>query len=185
MQDKEIVTGSANALTGKARFALTIQITAQQDAEPSKTLKRPFLEKLKELWSKPQKSEPAKETERTLIIYPCKVANMYRIAAAALQLPVEVVSGPLVKAILPLMSQPEILDTILYIVASGIQNNHLEPDKSLIDFLKLNLDHEDMFLLMHHTLDNVGMDSFLNSIVLSRGTVDILLPEASPVDGSE
>lgn len=123
-------------------------------------------------------------TERTLVIKPCKVCNMFRIASKALTLPNEIGKGDLSEVLLPLFYDH--LPTIRYIVASAIQNNKYEPAPELINFITDHFDHDDLYKCMSYALDNVGLDSFLNSIVLIRGTVQVLKPrETSPQDGSE
>ncbi len=123
-------------------------------------------------------------TERTFTIYPCKVGNMFRIASRAITLPKELAQGSLSEVLMPLFS--EHLTTIIYVVAASIQNNKQEPSKELIEFIKNEMDHDDLYECMQHALENLGLESFLNSIVLARGTIIILKPkETSPIDGSE
>ncbi len=77
------------------------------------------------------------------------------------------------------------LPLITYIVAAAIQNNHLEPEPELIEFIENNVDGEDLYTMLLAAFNNSCMKDFSNSIVLMRGTVTILTPKASPKDGSE
>lgn len=157
---------AGETLIGKESFSITIPID-----QP----KRSFIDWLKR--------KPIIK-DRTFTINACKVGNMFRIASKALTLPDQLSKGDWSQVLLPLFQ--EHLTTIVYIVASAIQNNKDEPAKELISFINDNFDHEDLYTCMAHSLDNVGMDSFLSSIVLVRGTVPVLKPKkTSPLDGSE
>lgn len=180
MTENEIIGAAADALTEKARFAITIPVSVPSDPKPLP--KRTF-------WNwlirKPVPIPVPIETERELVFYPCKVANMHRIARTALLLPSELISGDLNESVLPLLADQTHKDDMIYIIAAAIQNNHLEPDAELINFLQMNLNHEDMNLCIAKAFALLGMESFLNSIVLARGTIRVLKPETSPIDGSE
>ena len=157
---------AGETLIGREPFSITIPIE-----EP----KRTFLQ-----WLRGE----ALVTERTFVIKACKVGNMFRIASKALTLPNEISQGDLSEAVLPLFNDH--LPTIRYIVAAAIQNNKHEPATELINFITDHFDHEDLYKCMSYALDNIGLDSFLNSIVLIRGTVQVLKPrKTSPLDGSE
>lgn len=180
MTENEIIGGAANALTEKPKFVITIPITVLPEPEPIP--KRTLLDRLSR---KPLPIPKHVEKERTLVFYPCKVANIHRIAAKSLELPDEALINDVRADLLPLLADQKNLGNIIYIIAAAIQNNHMEPSEELQSFLLLNMDHEDMFLCLHYALGNSGMKSFLNSIVLVRGLITILKPEASPLDGSE
>lgn len=179
MTDNEIIGAAADALTEKAKFSITIPVSVPDEAKPLP--KRTFWDWL---LRRPIPVHEPVETERELVFHPCKVANMSRIARTALLLPGEMISGELTAAVLPLLADEAHKNNMIYIIASAVQNNHLEPAENLINFLNLNLDHEDMFLCMHKSFGELGMQSFLNSIVLAKGTIMILKP-TSPNDGSE
>ena len=179
MTDNEIIGQAADALTEKAKFAITIPVTWRP--EPKVKPRAGMFD----LLLKKQTPEAAPETERELVFYPCKVANMSRIARTALLLPNEILSNEINEAVLPLIADETNLDNLVYIIAAAVQNNHLEPARELLDFIKMNMDHDDMFLCLHKSFGVLGMQSFLNSIVLARGTVSVLKPATSPADGSE
>ncbi|WP_316743865.1 hypothetical protein [Pedobacter antarcticus] len=178
MQNNKIIQGAVGAMIEKARYILTVRI---ENPAPTKPVKRTFLDRILQ---RPVDS-PEIETERKLVFKPCKMANMYRIASAALDLPDGILKGDLTSAILPLLKEPGHIEKIAYVIAAGVQNNHLEPEQELIQFILNNLDEQEMFDCLYQTLGNLGMQSFLNSIVLVRGTVNILEPKTSPADGRE
>ncbi|MBB6109711.1 hypothetical protein SAMN05421821_105129 [Mucilaginibacter lappiensis] len=182
MQDKEIYQGVVNTFTEKPKYTITIPISWRPEVEPVPPVKRSLFERL--FRGKPVQIEPEPiPTEETFTIYPCKVANMWRVAGAATELPDEIKNGELAEVVLPLINDH--LETIVYIVAAGIQNNHEEPSADLIKFIERNFDNQDLHTVLHYVLENVYMQSFLNSIVLAKGTVKILKPKTSPTDGSE
>lgn len=171
MQEKDIFSGIAALITDKPKYEFTIPI-----AHP-KASSRYVLD-----WIKRVPVQPV-ETERHFVIHPCKVGNMYRIAGAAVGLPAEIRSGGLVETMLPVLN--EHLGTIVYIIAAAIQNDRNEPSRDLIEFIEDNFDNIDLFRAFNNSMDGMELQSFMNSIVLARGTVTVLNPKANPVDGSE
>jgi hypothetical protein len=163
--EDNIVSGAAQAMAGKDPFKITISI-----AEPNRTF-----------WQWLTRQAVVKE--KTLVFHPCKVGNMFRIAAKAVTLPKEITHGQQSEVLLPLFA--EHLPTIIYIVAAAVQNNKHEPKPELIEFIRDNMDHDDLYTCMLYSLDNVGLDSFLSTIALAKGTIQVLKPKASPLDGSE
>lgn len=77
------------------------------------------------------------------------------------------------------------MEDIIYIIAVGIQNSRREPDEDLKQFIRENFDAEDIYKTLFPVLENIGLQSFMNSIALAKGTVKILEPSASPIDGRE
>lgn len=171
MEEKEILSGIAGTITDKPVFTITIPVK-----EPKKSAYS--------IWDRIRfKARRLVQLERTFVINPCVVNNMYRIAGRAALLPDSIKNGTLSETVLPLITHH--LDDIIYIVAAGIQNTKREPDHDLIEFIKDNFDAEDLYNCLNPVLENVGMQSFLNSIALAKGTVKILKPNASPKDGRE
>lgn len=163
MQDEnKLLSAVADTLIEKPKYEFTIDVSWQP---PTKWYKR----------KQPQ------ETERTFVINPCKVGSMYRIASKAQGLPKELQGGTYSEVYLPVIYK--YINDIIYIVASGIQNNHLEPDPKLMLFIERNFDAIDLYNCLAAVLENINMESFFNSIVLIKGAVTIL--KASPADGSE
>lgn len=171
MQDKDILQGVAETLIGSASYTITVPI------------KEPIVHN-RTFWDRLLRRPIVKiETERTFIINQCVVGNMYRVASRAVTLPHEILSGTQAQSILPIINDH--LHTMVYIVAAGIQNTKDEPEAELIEFIQDNFVAEDLYNSLLPVLENLGMQSFLNSIALVRGTVKILEPNASPLDGSE
>lgn len=176
LQEENILSAVTETLTDKPRYKITIPVTWFPDL-PKQTIWDKILRR-------PLPREP--EKERTFVIYPCKVCNMYRIAGVASRLPNEIKGGTQSEVYLPLIN--EYIDDVVYVIAAGIQNNHLEPDPELIQFIERNFDGIDLYNCLQPVLENVNMESFFNSIVLIKGTVKILQPKeekTSPRDGSE
>lgn len=194
MEQNFILQSIADTFTGKPLHKLTIPV---KNVQPPKKIivsaAQPIIVK-RTIWDKifrrpiaPQsyteeivRYEDA-ETSRTYEIKPCVVANMYRVAGRASQLPKALYSHKSDN----LKFIPEHMPTIAYIVAAAIQNNHLEPDQELIQFIELNLDADEMYEALKAVFSSLRMDSFTNSIVLMTGTVGILDQQTSPADGSE
>ncbi|MCZ4244981.1 hypothetical protein [Pedobacter punctiformis] len=172
MTENEILKGVTETLIEKPFYTVTVPI---KELKPIP--KRSFFDKLV---GKPIIHQ---EVNRKFTINPCVVGNMYRIAGHAVSLPDEILEGSMAQSILPIIN--EHLSTLVYIVAAGIQNNKREPEQELISFIEDNFEAEDLYKTLHPILENLGMQSFLNSIALAKGTVRILKPNVSPLDGSE
>lgn len=108
---------------------------------------------------------------------------MMRVAGRASLLPDELKEGSMVGAVMPLVHAH--IEDVVYIIAVGIQNSKREPDEDLLRFINDNFDAEDIYSTLFPVLENVGLQSFMNSIALAKGTVKILEPSASPIDGRE
>lgn len=177
MEEREIFSGIAALITDKPKYEFTIKI-----ANPKTPVrpKRTFLDWIRR---KPLPPLPPVETERHFVINPCKVGNMYRAAGAAIGLPEEIREGGLAETMIPELDKH--LGTIVYIVAAAIQNNRNEPSRELLDFIEENFDNIDLFTAFANSIDGLELQSFMNSIVLARGTTTVLKPKANPVDGSE
>jgi hypothetical protein len=176
MNEDEIYSGVADILTDKP---YTLRIPIRWAPEP-KPVKRSLLDRLL------RRALPAEhpETIRTFEIFPCVVANMYRIAGRAVLLPKEILgSSELTESVLPLI--PEHLPNMVYIIASAIQNNHLEPAPELLVFIERNFTQVQISNALYASIEGLGLQDFLNSIVLAKGSVSILKPKTSPVDGRE
>lgn len=171
MQDEKILSAIGETLTEKPRYQFTVPIR-----EPKKPVRT--------LWDwVMRKPVPVIDVSRTFTVFPPVVNNMYRIAARSANLPTEVTKGTVAKTVLPLILAHK--DDIVYIIAAGIQNTKREPDLELIEFIEDNFDAEDLFNCLQAVLGGEWMQHFFNSIALAKGTVKILTPNASPLDGSE
>lgn len=165
MQNEDkIISASVDTFLEKAKYTLTV----------------PLLTRKRTLWDWIRR-KPA-ETERSFTIYPCKAANMARIARAALTMPTEIQGDTSTFQSIPLIH--ECMDTVLYVVAAGIQNNQHEPDPQLIEFLRNNCDAIDLLHAAYYVMENVNMESFSNTTVLIRGAISII-KKTGPIDRSE
>lgn len=109
--------------------------------------------------------------------------NTFRIAAAAAQLPNEILGNSVAEAALPLIEKHH--STIVYIVAAGITNTKAEPSNELIDMITWNLSYKDLHEALHTILGGAGMEAFINSTILTKGTDKILKPKIDPMDAEE
>lgn len=183
MTNNQIISALADTLTEKPRYQFTVAIREPKIPAPYVAPKLTFWDKVtrKPIPITPE-PEPIEYT-RTFTVYPPVVNNMYRIAGRSANLPQEVIKGTVAEIVLPLILNHK--DDIVYIIAAGIQNTKREPDLELIDFIQDNFDSEDLFNCLQAVLGGEWMQHFFNSIALAKGTVKILTPNASPLDGSE
>jgi hypothetical protein len=156
MLEQKIYENIAAAITDKPK--LTLDIAVRNRTWIDKILRRPKV--------------------RTFKIYPCLTGNMYRIAGVASKLPEEVTGLTEETVALSIMNTN--FDDIVYIVAAIIQNNRKVPSQKLQNFIKDNFDNQDIFACIYAGLANANMSSFLNSIVLMRGSSLILKPQTNP-----
>jgi hypothetical protein len=169
MEESEILRAVVDTLTGKRIFKITIPI--KWNPKPS------LNQRIQNLLKGTQT-----ETHRTFDIWPCIVSNQYRIAGNAALL----IDGLFERHSDNIQFICDNQPIVVYVVAAAIQNNHLEPDPALIEFIEKNFDGEDLYITLKAAFSNMGMQSFSNSIDLLKGTVKILQPEeASPSDGRE
>ncbi len=175
MEDNQIISGVVDALTGKMIYEFTINV---KHIEPVIQPKQKWVDKL---LRKPLPIADEPETQRSFQIWPCVVVNQYRIAGAAVTLPIDLFDDE--TKMLGYVN--EHLPKMVYIIAAAVQNDYREPDQELITFFERNLDNTDIIQLLAASLQATNMQSFLTSIVLMNGTAKILKPETSPIDGSE
>lgn len=120
-----------------------------------------------------------KEKERTFTIHKCRVCNMYRAATMANKLP-EINGEVNTQEELNYLAFPLIekhKDDLVYLVACLIQNNDKEPKKSLIKFINTNFTSETLLECIIETLPQIGLQSFILSTLLIKGTSAILATE--------
>ena len=164
-------------------YTFTVSVKWQPAPPATKPAKQILLDKILNRKSPADDRINEPEQERTFKVYPCVVGNMYRIASRAATLPGEILNGQAATILLPLI--PDHLPTMIYIIAAAIQNNHLEPDVALIQFIERNFTQDDVFEALYASLEGMGLNVFYNSIALVKGTVKIIQPEASPIVGRE
>lgn len=175
MNERFILKSITDTLTGKKVHEITVKVRVVEKPAP---VRYNLWDKL---MGKPRPILPEPETHRTFEIWPCVVTNQYRIAGNAALL-IDGLHEDHSENIKFINSNQPI---VAYIVASAIQNNHLEPESSLVEFIENNFDGEDLYTALKASFDNLGMQAFSNSIVLLKGTVEVLKPKTSPQDGSE
>lgn len=175
MNENFILKSVTDTLTGKKIHEITVRIRVPEKVTVAK---RSLLDWL---LCRPKPAPVQPETHRTFEIWPCVVKNQYRIAGNAAML-IDGLHDDHSENIKFLQENQPI---VAYIVAAAIQNNHMEPEPSLIEFIENNFDGEDLYTALRASFDNYCMQSFSNSIVLLKGTVTVLKPKASPNDGIE
>lgn len=110
--------------------------------------------------------------QRTFTLYKCRVCNMERSAEIAYRLPelqgevntLEELTG---KAF-PLLKDHA--KDLVYLLACFIQNNSKEPKKSLVKFIRDNIDGDELFDITRKCLTQSGLMSFINATLLVKGT---------------
>ncbi|WPU91792.1 hypothetical protein SNE25_20965 [Mucilaginibacter sabulilitoris] len=176
MTKNTIISKAVDVLTAKELYRFTIPVRYVEPVAAPPKLTR--WEKLRGVKPEPI---PEPETERSFEIWPAVVVNQYRIAGAAVTLPTDLFED----ATKMMAYIPEHLPTMIYIIASAVQNNYLEPDPELIKFFERNLDNYDIEDILAASLQAVNMQSFMTSIVLMNGVAKILKIKTSPDDGRE
>lgn len=166
MTDKEIQVLEGEALTDKPIKEFTVTVLNQEWWR-----RLPFVKK---------------ETQRTFTIHRCRVCNMYRASTVANKLP-EITGDVTTQEELNYLSFPlikEHKDDLVYLVACLIQNNDKEPKKSLIRFINTNFTAQTLFDCIVETLPQMGLQSFLLSILLVKGVSAVLATEKAVLDAT-
>lgn len=174
MEERDIYSGVAATLTEKPVYKFSVAVDWQMPLSRWSVVD----------WVMKKLGKVRPEVDRQFEIKPCKVGNFHRVAGRAVLLPDQFFSGDdMDAAIIPLLT--EYRNDLTYIIASAIQNNCEEPGRLLVKFIQKNFDNIDIYHGLKASLDGLEMQSFLNSIVLVKGTETILKPRTSPKDGSE
>lgn len=117
-----------------------------------------------------------KPTERHFIINRCTVRNMVRCSGVAEKLPeLKEQTGNLMWVVFPLIKNH--MADVVYLIACGIQNNHKEPKKELINFIYDNFEDDDLYDCAVTILGNIGLQSFYETTSLIKGTSVVLAPD--------
>ena len=95
------------------------------------------------------------------------VGNLQRVAKQAALLPNEMFGKQGYKPVLNLCDDH--LDKLIYMVAVGIQNNRKEPGKKLLRVIREEFSIDDLNQSMHLLVVQMGINSFINCIVLIKG----------------
>jgi hypothetical protein len=176
MNENEIYSGIADVLIDKP-YTLVIPVRWQP---PVLQVKRSLVDKL---LRRPMPVPADPERYRRFEIYPAVVGNQYRIIGRAVTLPDELKAGELTESVMPLI--PIHMPNMVYIIASAIQNNHLEPEPELLLFIERNFNSRQIFEALYQSIEGIGLQDFMNSIVLTKRAISIMKPRTSPEDGRE
>jgi hypothetical protein len=110
------------------------------------------------------------ERQRVFKIYPILVGNRKRVSAnASFVLPADLFTDGLLDIGKAWPVIQERTDDLIYVVATCIQNNREEPSKHLIDFLTW-IDDVQFYNILDKSLSMVGVQSFIKSIILMKGS---------------
>ena len=123
--------------------------------------------------------------QRVFEIYPILVGNRKRISAnACFVLPENLFTD----GVLDISKAWEVInkrtDDFVYIVATCIQNNKKEPSKHLIDFL-MWIDDQQFFKILDQSLSLAGIESFMKSIILIKGSNVLNVPELAVIPATD
>ncbi|WP_316778423.1 hypothetical protein [Pedobacter antarcticus] len=107
---------------------------------------------------------------RVFKIYPILVGNRKRISTrASFVLPENLFTDGTLDISKAWKVIHERTDDFIYIVALCIQNNKKEPSRHLIDFLTWIDDHQ-FYNILDQSLSLAGIESFMRSIILIKGS---------------
>lgn len=161
MNEKELLQGVAETLTEKPKAEITIE--AKNPRWYDWLLRRP--------------------KKRLFVIKPTVVASMIDLSGMAglmdsgLMEAATSQKGNRVPAILAAINAN--LKDVVVAVAIIIQNNGERPDPKLVRWLTKNTDAFDLADIIVPVLGSTYMQAFLNSIVLVKGTENVLKPKTS------
>lgn len=168
ISENEITGASVDIFLEKAKYTFLIPLS-----EPVITYK-PQLWWQK--WLRKPKQVQSQETERSFTIYPCKAANMARIAGVALSLLEDVNTGIAPDKRIQLVNNQ--ITNMLYTAVAGIQNNQHEPDPELIQFLRNNCDAIDLCRAAHYIVENENLAPLFQHFNLDKKESDNLKNKA-------
>jgi|GEM_PF-2386417 len=170
--ENEITSASVDIFLEKAKYTFIVPLSEPVITYKPQTWWQQWLHKPKQVESQ--------ETERSFTIYPCKAANMIRIAEVALSAQEEVGPGIESDKCIPIVNNQT--TNMLYAVAAGIQNNQHEPERSLIDFLRNNADAIDLHRAAHFSVENENMAPLFQHFCLDKKESDKLKNKADKAD---
>lgn len=167
-EEKDLLQAVAETVTDKPKVEITI------DAKNPGFWNRLFKRKL----------------QRTFIVKPTTVSSMYILGGKTVLWQEELFE--IIKqdpdnlpAIIGLI-QANIRD-VIFCTAVIIQNNGEQPARSLVKWLEDNTDALDLAQIIVPVLGSTYLQSFLNSIILLKGTSEVIKPKSkmSPKDPEE
>lgn len=106
---------------------------------------------------------------------PSVVNTMYKVAEIAATLPTQIYGASDEAAVLRAISKET--DKVLKMIALSIHNYHTPVPKELINYLKDNLNTITMLEAFNYTLQALGMENFLQCLILAGGNIKISQPE--------
>lgn len=123
--------------------------------------------------------------QRVFKIYPILVGNRKRISAnASFVLPENLFN----EGKLDIGKAWDVIhartDDFIYIVATCIQNNRMEPSDHLIDFLTW-IDDQEFYKILDKSLSLAGIESFMKSIILTKGSNVLNVRERGVIHAAE
>lgn len=119
-----------------------------------------------------RKPTPSAASERTFTFKLSVAANMTRIAKVAMNLPKELFGNTAEEMLMDKIQ--DCSKDMVYIIAAGIQNTSAEPDSKLIEFIEKNFDSQSLHQGFQIAIAQLGLEYFMASIAILRGTTSIL-----------
>lgn len=110
-----------------------------------------------------------KQTKRKFIIKPAMLATLVNISNEFLGVEVDLTDR---NNILQIVQQLAVKESyrLAKVIAYAITNSREEPEKELIDFVYYNFEVAELQKIVAIVLDKINYSSFLNSIILIKGT---------------
>lgn len=155
MNKKQTLVKVVETMTEKP-ITITVQI---KNVVPVKKIS--FFERLK------GKKQAQPETERKFVLRPLTVGNIYRIAPKILELPDDIDGDNLFLETLNLVLNH--FESLVYIVAVGLQNDKHEPLEELMQFIADEFESKDFHICYHYIRDQINVVDFMQSIILIKG----------------
>jgi len=162
MDEKETLSSVVNIVTDKPDI---LTITAKPENRWQKLLIRLKL----------------KPSTTRYEMYRLKVGNAYRISAAVLQIPQDIIQNGDVHEMHNLLVKH--IDVIIYVVAVGLQNNRNEPGKALLNKLRWEFSDSELISAFLYIMQRMDLTSFTTTIALARGLN--ILDKTSPKENAE
>jgi hypothetical protein len=153
-EEKTLLSKTANAVLGKAT-TIEVEILHPTDEQLSK-----------------------KQTKKTFVIKPACLATLVNISQELLDVEVDF---PDRADLLKLVQQLAVKQgfRVAKIIAYAIHNRRDEPPEELTNFIYDNFDVTDLQKVVAIVLEKINYGSFLNSIILIKGTNILEAPIAS------
>lgn len=167
MQEKDILSLVASTLTEEAK---TIEI----DIVPSTWLQKLLIKK------------GFLKSKKVYSIKPILVGNRYRISSVANRLPGDTFENGKLNLSKAWEAIEAHTEDFIYVVAVCIQNDRNAPSKRLLESLRW-MDDKEFLKILDASLSQVGVTSFMNSIILIKGAnvLNVQDPDVTPAAEQE